>query len=199
MFRRRIRENGLTRVRDLVWPRSGWRRTGSYLYHRMGRLSDTPHAIAAGFACGAAMSFTPFVGFHFLIAALLAWILGGNILTAAVGTVVGNPWTFPFIWLWTFRLGTWILGNDPGAELPAGLSFSAVFENVWLALRQLELGPVLRDLRAVVWPMAIGSLPTAFVVWWAVYWPLRRLVIGYQHARARRRVRREAAGERPRH
>ena len=35
---------------------------GTYLVKRVTRLSGTPHSIAAGAACGVAISFTPFLG-----------------------------------------------------------------------------------------------------------------------------------------
>ena len=58
---------------------------------------------------------------HLLIAALIAWIFGGNI-APAVGTG-GNPISFPFIWLTTFNLGHLILGTeDKAGDLPE-LSF----------------------------------------------------------------------------
>ena len=54
--------------------------------------------VAAGVAAGAFTSFTPFMGLHFLFAALFAWAIRGNLLASALGTFVGNPLTFPFIW-----------------------------------------------------------------------------------------------------
>ena len=48
-----------------------------------------------GFACGAAVSFTPFIGFHSALAALLAWSIGGNILASAIGTAVGHGLPVP--------------------------------------------------------------------------------------------------------
>jgi hypothetical protein len=80
MFQRRNRLSIIQRLKELVWPQQGWRRSTLYIAHRLGRLPGTPYRVAAGFACGAAVSFTPFVGFHFLLAALLSLILRGNIL-----------------------------------------------------------------------------------------------------------------------
>src|SRR3546814_13256871 len=97
------------RVSGFLWPRGGWRRSGIYVSHRLRRLPGTPYRIAAGFACGAAISFPPFIGLHFVLSAALALIVRGKIIPSAIGTDVGNPWTFPFIWLWTFSLGHWML------------------------------------------------------------------------------------------
>ena len=53
--------------------------------HRIKRLPGTPQSIAAGVACGVAASFTPFIGLHFVLAALFAWLVGG------VGYISGLP------------------------------------------------------------------------------------------------------------
>jgi len=174
LFRARSKPGPGQRLRQIVWPRSGWRRAANYLWYRVVRLPGTPYSIAAGLACGAAMSFTPFVGFHFMLAALLAWALGANIIASAIGTVVGNPWTFPLIWLWTYELGAWMVGLEPGHAPHFELSLSYLVDNAYRLLI----------------PMAVGSLPLAVAAWVAVYWPARYLVTGFQHARQHRRERR---------
>ncbi len=82
LFRARRKPAIADRLRQFIWPRSGWRRAFSYVAHRLARLPGTPYSIAAGFACGAAISFTPFLGLHFVLAGLLAWALGANIIAA---------------------------------------------------------------------------------------------------------------------
>ncbi|MFQ5958133.1 MAG: DUF2062 domain-containing protein [Alphaproteobacteria bacterium] len=174
MFRRRHKRGFLHRMRGMVWPHIGWRRAGSYVMHRLRRLPGTPHNVATGFACGAAISFTPFVGLHFVIAGLLAWAVGGNVFAAAVGTVVGNPWTFPFIWLGVYQLGCLLIGWDIGDTLSEGLTLTYILDHPF----------------AVLVPMAVGSIPVGVVAWLAFYWPVRRLVADYQELRRRRRVKR---------
>ena len=106
---------------NFIWPRSGIRRAVIYSRYRFVRLSGSPYSIAAGFACGVAVSFTPLIGFHFVGAALLAWLIGGNVIASAIGTAIGNPWTFPVIWFWILNLGRWIIGDfsnlDANVEL----------------------------------------------------------------------------------
>ena len=185
LFKRRKPLSLWKRMETVVWPRAGWRRSATYFGHRLSRLPGSPSGIAAGFACGAAISFTPLVGLHFIGAAVLAWLLRGNIFASAVGTVVGNPWTFPVIWLWIFKLGTWILGWEAGRELPEQMSFTLIVEHPW----------------GIFLPMLVGGIPTALVAWFAFFFPVKRLVTGYQRARARRlrrKVGRQIArGERP--
>ncbi|WP_422366443.1 DUF2062 domain-containing protein [Pelagibius sp.] len=174
MFKRREPLTFLKRASEILWPKGGWRRSGTYVAHRLRRLPGTPYRIAAGFASGAAISFTPFIGLHFILAAVLAVVLRGNLLAAAIGTVVGNPWTFPFIWLWIYSLGTWLIGNDDLTGLPQSLSLSYIVDN--------PLGVLL--------PMTVGGIPTAICAWFVFFWPIQRTVDQYQKAR-RRRTRRK--------
>jgi hypothetical protein len=167
MFRRRTPLPLLHQIGQWLWPSAGWRRATTYLAHRVRRLPETPYRIAAGVACGAAISFTPFIGFHFAGAALLALLLRGNVVASALGTMVGNPWTFPFIWAWIYSLGRLLTGHSVTNDLPNVLSLQYIFD------RPLE----------VFWPMTVGGVPTAIVVWFAVFWPLRGVVIEYQRAR----------------
>ncbi len=168
MFRRR---NEISKphhiVREWLWPRMGWRRLVMYIGHRVSRMPDSAVSLAAGFACGAAISFTPFIGFHFLLAALLAWMLNANILASAFGTVVGNPWTFPFIWAWIYGFGRWILGEEADFDVHAILSIQYIFDNFW----------------TVFWPMTLGAIPTAVVAWFASFIPLYTVIEQYQRAR----------------
>jgi uncharacterized protein (DUF2062 family) len=162
----------------LVWPEIGWRRLGSYLVKRLVRLPGTPHTIAAGIACGTAISFTPFIGFHILLGALLALVVRGNFLAMVVGTLVGNPWTFPFIWLASYELGRFILGIGPGVP----------------SLEPFSFHRVVRDLESVIWPMTVGGTPLGLIAGLVIYFPTVRLVSAYQEARRRRRARRATRG-----
>jgi len=175
MFKRRTPLPLIRRVREFLWPRAGWRRSTLYLAHRIGRVPGTPYRIAAGLACGAAVSFTPFMGFHFILGALLALLIRGSVIASAFGTAVGNFWTFPFIWIWTYNLGRWLLGEAGKSQLPAHLSLHYIVDNFW----------------DVIWPMTVGSLPTAVVAWVAFFWSVRAVVVQYQRRRDRRLRRRE--------
>ncbi len=170
MFGRRNPLPVLHRVWSVVWPKAGWRRASRYMAHRVRRLPGTPYRIAAGVASGAAVSFTPFIGLHFVAAALLALLLRGNVVASAIGTAVGNPWTFPFIWTWIYTLGQWLMGADAASDFPATLDLDYIFE------RPLD----------VLWPMTLGALPTAAVVWIGIFWPVRGAVAEYQHVRHHR-------------
>ena len=129
------------------------------------RLKGTTYSVAAGLACGVAISFTPFVGLHLVLGAVSAWLVKGNVLASAIGTAVGNPWTFPFIWLSILYTGRKFLGM--GHEGIAEVDFSKVFANSFDALMHLNFDVFFRDVWPVVKPMAVGCIPY-YVISWAL-------------------------------
>lgn len=189
MFRRLKKLSPARRLREFFWPRSGWRRSSEYLFHRVARLPGSPYSIAAGFACGAAVSFTPFVGLHFVLGAALAWAVRANVVSALIGTAVGNPWTFPFIWFWLYELGLAMLGmGSPGGD---AVDFAALFGAIVNAALSLDFGYLMETSWPIWWPMFIAGIPTALVVWIVSYLPLKWSVEKYQIRRSRRRMRKK--------
>lgn len=170
MFKRRSKRQVHHHLREAVWPTIGWRRSVDYIKHRVGRLPGTPYSIAAGFAWGAAVSCTPFMGLHIIASAIGAWITRSSVLAAALGTLVGNPWTFPLIWAWIYALGVWILGRDPIELNYENLNLTYLYDHFW----------------AIFVPMMVGGVPTALVVWAAFFFPLRAMVSKYQLIRRAR-------------
>ena len=134
----------------------GWRRFIRYQFIRLSRMTGGKRAIARGFACGAAISFTPFVGLHFVFAGLFAKAVRGNVVAAIVGTAVGNPWTFPFIWSACYQLGLTILDSkDHHAQsFDSELSITVLFSN------PLD----------IFLPMLIGSVPLMLIIWPVAYY-----------------------------
>ena len=176
IFRRRRRLGISQSLRYFFWPKTGWLRSLRYVGHRLRRLKGSPNSIAVGFAWGVAVSFTPFIGFHFMLAALATWAMGGNLLASAVGTIVGNPWTFPFIWLLSFKLGSYLFGLNPSGEIPDALTMEFIFDSPSLVLL----------------PMAVGGLLLGLGAWLVTFWTVRRAVDRYRgirRAQIRRRGR----------
>lgn len=88
-------------------------RVARYHFLKILRLRATPHAIAMGVAAGAFAAFLPFIGVHMALSVALAWLFGGNVIAAAGSTVlIGNPFTYPFIWAATWEAGQLILGSS---------------------------------------------------------------------------------------
>ncbi|MHA1527804.1 MAG: DUF2062 domain-containing protein [Alphaproteobacteria bacterium] len=169
IFKRRDKPPFLDRLREIVYPRKGlWRGMG-YIRKRLHRLPDNPHRIALGFACGAAASFTPFFGFHIVIAAAVAWLLRGNILAAAFGTIVGNPITFPFIAAFSLETGWRILGT---VTRHAESDFS--------------VGWLLDNIEQIFLPYLVGGIMPGLLCGVVCYWFIGPIVEAYQNRRRRR-------------
>jgi uncharacterized protein (DUF2062 family) len=180
LFKRRKNLSRWQHVAGWLWPRSGLSRAWKYIFHRIGRMPGTTHSIAAGLASGVAVSFTPFIGLHFLMGFALAWIVRGNLLASAIGTAIGNPWTFPFIFALTGQVGTVLLGYDVTASVPE-LSFEALWQ---------EPLTYMASFLPIVFPLLVGAIPVAIIVWLLFYIGCRGLISGYRESRERRKKKR---------
>ena len=170
IFRRRRRRPISQTLQHFLWPKTGWGRAARYVGYRLRRLKGSPNSIAIGFAWGVAVSFTPFIGAHFVLAAIATWAMGGNLLASAVGTVVGNPWTFPVIWLLSFKLGAFLIGLSPRIAIPEELTMVYIFDSPSMVLL----------------PMAIGGTLLGAVAWVGTFWSVRRMVDRYRRIRQAR-------------
>lgn len=176
LFRPRERPGLAARLRSALWPRGGPARGWRYIGYRVRRIAASPHAVALGFALGAFASFTPFIGFHMALAAALAFFSGGSILASAFGTLVGNPFTYPLIWITTYDLGGLLLGSGTRQSVDLRFeegTFGLLFSDpgaFWRAFWHV--------LEPVIWPMTVGALPlglpTALLCYVVVRWAVAR-------------------------
>jgi len=205
LFRRRDKPPILSRLREAVAPRRGWRRAIEYIGYRIRRLPDTPHRIALGLACGVFMSFTPLFGFHVFGAMALAWVLRSNVLASLFGTLAGNPLTFPFIASLSLSLGRLILGHGlTGGDFDRILvAFGEAMTGLGQSLLSvLGIGsPQWHKLALfahdIFWPYLAGGFLPGLISAIAAYYVTRPIIVAYQArrrgARARRRMARAAA------
>ena len=112
VFRRRDRRPLLRTIWEFIWPRGGWKRAFLYVKHRVRRLPDTPERIARGVWAGVFTTFTPFYTMHFVVAALIARAMNGNILAALSATFFGNPLTYVPIGVVSLKTGHFLLGTE---------------------------------------------------------------------------------------
>lgn len=172
LFRRRIPASLGERIRILLWPRRSFSRSLRYMGKRIMRITASPHAIAAGLAVGVFSAFTPFFGFHVVIAIVLAYFLAGNLAAAAIGTTFANPLTLPFIWGATYELGRFMING--------GSVSNATSLNLGRALETMQFSEIWTPL---IKPMLFGSsvLGMAFAV--LVYFVTRFAVAGLRRRR----------------
>lgn len=175
-------------MRHTLWPRKGFMRPFLYRAKCALRLRDSVHAIAMGVAIGAFVSFTPLMGLHILLACGLAWVLRGNVVASVLGTAVGNPFTFPAIWLASYRTGSWLLGRATQRE-GAAENLADVFlrtEGAWYDV-------IVGMWHPLIWPMLVGGLPLGVLAGAACYVLTRQGAGAFQAARAKRAAMRERA------
>ena len=170
------------RIRSFIWPRMGLRRYGRYLLRRLERMTASPHAIAAGFAAGCAVSMFPLLGFHFVLGFVLAFFTRGSMLAAALGTVVGNPITFPLIFSGTYQVGKWL--SPSGDNAAETMMRANEIEDIMAVMITKGIGGVLP-----VWQtMMIGAVPVSIATYVLMYFATRLFVT---RSRKQRKTRRE--------
>ena len=79
-------------ISPLPYPKSRLQRFREQFLEMLGR-HDEPERVAASFAIGVAIAFTPLIGLHVWIALFVAIVLKLNKLDVVLGTLVVNPLT----------------------------------------------------------------------------------------------------------
>ena len=118
--------------------------------YKITKIKDFPEAVSVGMAWGAAVSFTPLLGFHLIICYLGTWLMRGNLIAATVGTIIGNPWTFPFIFYLDYKIGTTIFLNS-------------------VDYYEFKISFFVENFEALFYPTLLGSIPIALFVWFVTY------------------------------
>lgn len=181
-FGRNEEKSKQEKLHGFFHPMGDYGRWMRFLRLKVQRLPGTPHAIAFGFACGVFASFTPLVGFHFITAGVLAWLLGGSILASAFGTAIGNPWTFPVIWLSSYRLGQLLLGREPEGKAPDASELGDIVGDA-------DSTTFMESFTELVVPMFAGGVPLGLIAGLAAYIVLKPIIATYQARRRERLLR----------
>ena len=142
------------------------KRASLFYFLKLIRVKDSQDKLAKGFACGSMVSFTPFIGFHFFLAVFFAYIFRGNIVASLIGTFVGNPFTFPFIWIFIYKVGNMFFKNEQDFSLE--LTFESLFDQGY----------------DILIPMLIGSLIVSIPVWFITYFSVKFLMSTFKKRKA---------------
>lgn len=192
VFKRRTPKSYWRSFVEFFYPRGGWSRAVRYIGLRLRRLPDPAHKISRGIAAGVFTSFTPFFGFHFVIAGAIAYGMRGNILAALLSTFIGNPLTFPIIASVAVEIGTLILGLPP-VPLPEVVNaFSQASVELWrnfMAMftpAQSEWGELGRFFRNIFLPYLVGGIAPGLAAGSAAYYLSFPVIAAYQRGRLKR-------------
>ena len=142
-----------------------------YYKLKLARLPASNYAISSGVACGAMVSFTPLLGLHFLLAIFFAFLFRGNIIAALIGTFVGNPITFPFIW---------------GLIYKVGISVSNIVDNNLNFEINIEM--ILNQTFEIFVPMLIGGSILAVPIWLITYLITYSFVSSYKKSKIKKKL-----------
>ena len=124
----------------------------NYYKLRLARLPASPYAISSGFACGSMVSFTPLLGLHFILAIIFAYLLRANYIAALLGTIVGNPITFPFIWGLIYKVGASVI-SIPNSTLNS----------------EIDIDMIISQTYEIFIPMLVGGAVLAIPIWIFTY------------------------------
>jgi uncharacterized protein len=191
VFKRRDPLGWWAWLREMVYPRGGFKRATRYVLHRMKRLPDQPRRVARGVFIGSLVGFLPLPGMQFLVAWVFSRLLNGNLLAALLATFNTNPVTTPFFAVLAMTLGHWIMGIE--APLNAeyiGKAFAHAGRDLWDNLLSL-FGPetarwdgLIQFWNEVYLPYFIGALGPGILLSLIAYYLTIPLVEAYQKARA---------------
>ena len=143
----------------------------SYYKLKLARLPASNYAISSGFACGAMVSFTPLLGLHFLLAVVFAFIIRGNVIAALIGTVIGNPLTFPFIWGLIYNVGIYVsykAHKDLNTEINIEMILNQTYE--------------------IFVPMLIGGSVLAIPIWLTTYLITYSFISSYKKSKTKKKL-----------
>ena len=146
---------------------------------------DPPELVAASFALGVAISFTPLFGLHWVIALLLAIVLKLNKVDVLLGTLVVNPLTLGPVAAVALPLGRLILRAEREA-----ISYLPWRE---VATRSFwhQAGP---KMRAIGLHLAVGMFALAILCGALTYVLLLNIIRRHRAHLAAARARDDAAG-----
>ena len=132
-------------------------RTKKYISLSIKRIKGTPQALSLGLATGIAISFTPFIGLHALLAIFISWVIGGSMAAALIGTLFGNPWTFPFFFYLDYKIGV-------------------LFYFEKMKEYEFKLNFLVKNFEELFFPTFFGSIPVAILVWLITYYLTKKIL-----------------------
>jgi uncharacterized protein (DUF2062 family) len=89
--------------------------------HTLTGIPHSPHFIAKSYAVGAFIGIMPAIGLPVVL--LAAYVFRLSKVAAILGGFVSNPWTAPFIYAASYKMGRWIYKSERVIEWKRLMSF----------------------------------------------------------------------------
>jgi uncharacterized protein (DUF2062 family) len=116
-------------------------------------VADTPERTAAAFALGVFFGFSPFLGFHTLLAIIFAFLFDLNRVAALLGVYSNLPWIIAPYYALATRMGAMITGHHAPRgflqQLRELFGLSMLHGEFWHRLVTI--------LKPLLWPYTVGS------------------------------------------
>lgn len=104
-----------------------------YYFLKFIRIKGDPHELALGMAIGIFSAMLPILPFHIALAVALALVFRVSKITAAIGVLVCNPFTWYILYYSNYRIGAFILGLSEDNR-----GFSSIMESIQGSAGTLE-------------------------------------------------------------
>ncbi|HUJ18281.1 MAG TPA: DUF2062 domain-containing protein [Nitrospirota bacterium] len=131
---------------------------------RIFKLDDSPSQMAAAFALGVFIGFSPTFGLHTISCLLLAWLFRLSKLVVFTGALINNPWTVVPLYGFCLWFGLKITGADIAAPV--------------IAWNELTFRNAYEVLMPYLWPFVAGTViigaVAAGVAYVVIYWAVIR-------------------------
>jgi uncharacterized protein (DUF2062 family) len=150
----------------LTWFQKSW--------DRILRVKATPHAVATGVALGVFFGFTPLWGLKTLLAMVIARLVRGSVLAAAISVTLHDVVLplMPLLFRLEYQIGFWILSHPH--KFPPQIHFHHHAQDWFRWSTFLTVGR----------PLLLGSVLVGLPFAFAAYFVTRMLIAGLKHEAA---------------
>lgn len=181
MFKRKTKATIFEKIKVFLRTFYRFRLYMRYILFKLSRSDGSDHRLSCGLASGIAISVTPFVGLHFTLSMIIAFILRGSPVAAAIGTAFGNPITFPFIWMTIYKTGLLFMPSFKMTN--SALNLWEFFASVKDTIISLDVDKFFDKIYPIFFPMLIGSIPYYVITFAVSYFSIKALLKEYRIAR----------------
>ncbi|MCB4204718.1 DUF2062 domain-containing protein [Deferribacterales bacterium Es71-Z0220] len=130
---------------------------------RLLTIDRSPHIVALSSAIGMIIGFSPYVGFHTVLAIAFSYFLNLPIYPLILGAYITNPITLIFIYAFCYKVG--LILTDTNVDMV-------------LDWTKLNWDIMLHNVKQVLWPFFVGchivGVFAAIITYFAVYFIIKR-------------------------
>jgi uncharacterized protein (DUF2062 family) len=134
-------------------------------YSRFLKIRGNPNEIALGFALGLFVGMAPCMGIQTIIAVFVASLFKWNKISAAVGVWISNPVSAPFLYGFTFYIGSIFTGITNSFKPTSVFDFQYLYE-------------IVSNAPGIFWALTIGGIvagiPIALLGYYLSYMAVKR-------------------------